>query len=146
MSEIKTEYKGVEIVYHEDDSKWRYELHGKERSSERLDSAKKAIDTQPKEKTDFTPQPAILLSWRDNEVVTVTSLAESSKYASGDVYYWTKNSKGKRNKEAGNRLYSAGPANEQLLREATALDKEAALLNKKAEAKRGEMARFVPKN
>lgn len=142
---VKTEYKGIEIVYHEDDAKWRYELNGKERSSDRLDSAKKAIDIQPKDKTDFIPQPAILLSWRENEVVTVTSLAESDKYTSRDACYWAKNSQGKRIKVESTRLYSAGLANEQLLREAVELDKEASILNKKAEAKRKEMSPFNPK-
>ena len=145
MSEVSTTYKGVEIAYHEDDNKWRYELHGKERSAETLTNAKKSIDTQPKEKTDFTPQQALLINYRGMQVVTVTSVADPGKYARNIVEYWVKSKEG-RTKEYATKLFATGPANEQIFREAQALDLEATSLENKANAKRKEMAPFTPKS
>jgi hypothetical protein len=142
---ITTTYKDIEIAYDENSDKWRFELHGKERSSETLASAKSAINKTPKEKSDFVPQPAILLTYSGSEIVTVTSQAEEVGYDK-TIQYWIKDAKGKRSKESITKLYSPGPANQVLLNEAKALDKEAQILRKKAEYKLKEMSPFYPKS
>lgn len=142
MAEISMKYKGIEIEYCEDDNKWHFEFRGKERVMETLANAKKCIDTQPKEKVDFIPQSALLVGPYNSEVVTVTSESAYLDYYQ-KTQFWIKDSKGRRSKESSSRLYSNSPANQQLLREAKSLDKEAELFNKKAEAKRKEMAPFV---
>lgn len=95
--QIKVTYGGVEIVYVERENRWRFELRGRERSSESLEKAKEAIDRpEPQEKKPFTRVSAWVSKYSGFEKVEVTSIAEGGY---GHTRVWTVGTGGRRGKE-----------------------------------------------
>lgn len=112
-------YGGVEIKYDEKDNRWKFELRGRERSSESLAKAKEAVDApEPKDKKDkFNRVAAFRFGfYNDNAIVgEVTSLAEKrSSYSRQEVWFVTGTS---RSKESGSKVYPSTVENNALLAE-----------------------------
>jgi hypothetical protein len=113
---MKETYSNIDITYDESANRWRFELRGRERSSESLKKAKEAIDrpaNDPSEKPAFIPQQAY---YRDcgsavYGVVTVTSMAEN-RYNTQE--YWIIGSKSRR-KVASHNLFNVSPENTALV-------------------------------
>lgn len=133
-------HDGIEVAYDEDANVWRFTLRGRERSAESLAKAKEAIDKPvPADKAKpFERVKAIMVGYNgDVTFGEVTSLADSPSYRSQEA--WFLSAKGGRSKEDISRLCADNEKNRQLVAEGLALDKEAASLTKKAEAKRNKM-------
>lgn len=105
MSEkIQITYDGVEITYVESTNKWNFELRGRERNVDSLQTAKEAIDKpEPVKKKPFTRVPAFILenlysSTAKFVPVEVTSIAERQPYSS-TPYVWIVGADGHRKRQ-----------------------------------------------
>ena len=88
MTNVTTTYGGIEIVYNEDENKWVFELHGRERKMDSLTQAKEAIDRSVAEKSEPFQRVPIWV-WEyigEPKQGMITSIAGTS-YQRG-VYYW----------------------------------------------------------
>jgi hypothetical protein len=128
MSEpIKVTYGGVEITYLEREDKWRFELRGRERSSESLAKAKEAIDRpDPPEKKPFKRISAWVNKYSGFAKVEVTSIAESSYghtqvWVTGTGTGWRHGKE--RSKESASMVYPS-PQNDAKVEEWMALSKQ----------------------
>jgi hypothetical protein len=136
---MKEMYNGVEIVYSEDNSRFEFELRGKERFASSMKLAKEAIDKPvagPAGKK-FTPVRALFRAYSGVYAGTITSIAESS-YRTQQVWFVRDENKS-RSKEPLSDMCEESKRNLQLYAESKALDKEADTLRRKAEAKRDSM-------
>lgn len=145
---IKTEYRGVEIVYLEDPNRWRFTANGRERSAESLVKAREAIDralddVKAKKEKPWEPFDAIFNASTYNGSadylkVKVTSVAEERSYSGPQV--WISNN-GKRSKEALSRLFKDCPENEALIAEMVRLQAEREAIDEQMSKARGQMIR-----
>jgi hypothetical protein len=126
---IKTTYKGVEVIYAEQDDRWLFTIDGRDRSAETLTNAKCAIDAPPpankrpfKKIEAYKRKPSY--SHSDGfEAVVITGIAES-KY--GTKYAWVSNPTGrqKREKVALSELYARTTANGETIKALLASQQE----------------------
>lgn len=132
-------YNGVEVTYSEENSRFEFELRGKERYSESLAKAKEAIDkpVQGTAAKKFTPVRALFRAYNSVYPGSITSIAES-EYLSQQVWF-VKDENGLRRKESLDQMCEESASNLQLYKESKALNKEADSLRKKAEARRSSM-------
>lgn len=137
---MKTEYNGVEIEYVESDNKWRFTLHGRERSASSLTLAKQAIDKGPKPKTKFEPIPAWLWNYSGPKKVTIASLAENSRYSRAEA--WVTRD-GRRSKEGISDLYADNLANQPLVDEWLGLQKDLEAASQKIGARQDEIVKAL---
>jgi hypothetical protein len=136
---LEVKYKEVEIVYSEENSRFEFELRGKERYAESLAKAKEAIDKPvpgPAGKK-FEPVRALFRSYRGVKPGTITSIAESG-YRSQEVWF-TQDEDKRRSKEWLSNMCEESESNLLLYKDSKALYKEAESLRSKAEAKRESM-------
>lgn len=112
---LKVTYSDIEVTYDEKDNVWRFELRGRQRSSESLSKAKDAIDAPaPTDKKPFTRIKAYIESYASGfNPCEVTSIAEFS-YGSQQV--WIVEGKDRSKKAAGNIVLDT-PANVALIEE-----------------------------
>lgn len=127
-NELKAVHDGITITYDERDDVWRFILRGRNRKADSLKQAKDFIDKPiPEEvkKKIFEPTQAYFKGrYGDDkfEEVTVTSIAEDSKYSSIEV--WIKNAKGERSKESLRDMFLKNDANTKVIAQLKALDKQ----------------------
>ena len=136
---LEVKYKEVEIVYSEENSRFEFELRGKERYAESLAKAKEAIDKPvpgPAGKK-FEPVRALFRSFRGVKPGTITSIAESG-YRSQEVWF-TQDEDKRRSKQSLSDMCEESESNLLLYKESQALDKESDSLYRKAEAKKASM-------
>ena len=136
---LEVKYKEVEIVYSEENSRFEFELRGKERYAESLAKAKEAIDKPvpgPAGKK-FEPVRALFRSYGGVKPGTITSIAESG-YRSQEVWF-TQDEGKRRSKECLSDMCEESERNLRLCEESKALDKEAESLCQKAEERRTSM-------
>lgn len=142
-------YDGITIGYDEDESVFRFILRGRNRKADSLKQAKDFIDKPvPEEvkKTPFEPVEAYYrsgYSYRSNdefELVTVTSLAEDSKYNS--VEAWIKDKSGSRSKVGIHSLYLKTDANFKVIQQMKALDKQEEDIRKQKEKALATVQKF----
>ena len=137
---MKETYKGVEIVYSEENNRFEFELRGKERFASSLKLAKEAIDKPvagPAGKK-FNPVRALHCSYSGVRPGTITSIAEPGYRSSQQVWFVTDEGKS-RSKESLSQMCEESKPNLTLYAKSKALDKEAETLRKKAEAMRNSM-------
>jgi hypothetical protein len=137
---MKETYKGVEIVYSEENSRFEFELRGRERFASSMKLAKEAIDKPvagPAGKK-FNPVRALLRRYdRGVHPGTITSIAESS-YRPQQVWFVRDENKS-RSMESLSDMCEESEFNLKLLAELEALAKEADSLRRKKEAKSNSM-------
>lgn len=133
MSEVKTEYGGVEVSYVERENHWEFELRGRLRNAPSLAKAKEFIDREPKEKRKPFERFECYYSSYSGEprLVTVTSYA--GRGYSGHEF-WIINSRGSREKVRASSLYLVNAANDQKLAEIKALDGQCEQIRQKQNA------------
>ena len=132
---MKEMYNGVEIIYSEENSRFEFELRGKERFASSMKTAKEAID-KPVAGKKFDPVRAILRGYGGVYRGTITSIAEVSH--SQQVWFVRDENKA-RFKESLSDMCEESERNLKLLAESVALDKEADTLGEKAAGKRNSM-------
>lgn len=141
---FKVEYKEVEIVYSEENSRFEFELRGKERYSESLAKAKETIDKPVAGLggKKFEPVRALFNSSWGVLPGTITSIAAKNGYGrSNEVWFVQDENKG-RSKELLSNMYEESESNLRLCEESKALEKEANSLRRKAEVRRNSMTRI----
>jgi hypothetical protein len=115
MDELKTNYIGVDITYHEGLDQWVFELGGRERSAKTLREARQAIESAPKQKKAATRFQAYLVGFMGNSINEVTVGAASEGYR-GDPKFWVSNN-GTRSKERAVQLMKVNEHNQRLVAE-----------------------------
>jgi pyocin large subunit-like protein len=120
---LKVMHDGIEIRYVEGEDVWRFELRGRERSSESLAKAKEAIDKpEPKERKPFTRFKAYRSSYGERYVVVeVTSFADTPFWSG--TQYWVTGDK-KREKVSHRNLYPVNEHNTPLVEQIAELSKQ----------------------
>lgn len=131
-AEVKVTYGGIDIAYNEEQNRWEFELRGRERFADSLAKAKEAIDKpEPKTAKKFVPIRAFMNTYGGVYVGTITSIAESGNRL--QEVWFTRDSDKRRTKERLDRMKEFNEANQNLVAEHDALQKEAETLRKKAE-------------
>lgn len=137
-------YSGITIEYLEDDSKFRFELRGKERKAESLKQAKEWIDkpepvkkaNKKFERFEVTFSNGYMGAHKRNRsVVTITSIAED-RYrndANDPSAAWVLKSNGERAKAGVHALYPINPTSAALWEKYDALLEEGERITKAAE-------------
>lgn len=108
-------YNNVEIIYDENDNVWRFELRGRQRSTESLAKAKEAIDKPlPVGKKKFERFSAYLARHDSGfKIVEVTSIADGPSWRNKTEVWITFD--GNRQKVGLDDLYAVTPENEALI-------------------------------
>lgn len=147
-NELKTTYNGVEIVYDEQENKFKFEFRGRERAVESLSNAKKMIDSpEPGEKPAFTKTPAWLMEYYsgDPKKVEVTAIAEKGCYDRG-INLWIRFDDAKRRKTSLNSVFLFNPRNTAIVEEIIRTGKAIEELSKKRADLKALMEKFeLPK-
>lgn len=112
---IKVEHGGVTIVYDENESKFVFELRGRERKVDTLAAAKEVIDKPvpiSKKKVDPVAGWVSVDEWGSNpkkfKNVLVTSIAESPSWRDREVWI---SDNGKRSKISADKVFADTPLN-----------------------------------
>jgi hypothetical protein len=154
---LTTDYAGITITYDENRARWSFTTNGKERSASTLKLAKKAIDEVPKVKrAGFTKfQAHLVSSWRERQVVWVTSIAEASGGYKSETEVWIigdepkrfgKGTEPRRSKQSLSSLYEITTENEQRWEQIAALDARAKELTDQQDAIRSTLTHMrLPK-
>lgn len=131
---FKTTHRGVEIVYLEDENKWRYTVNGRERSAVGLAKARaninKALESVQTAK--WEPFDAFLYNYDSYERVKVTAIAEGGRWR-GAENAWIERD-GRRERASTGMLFKASDENAALLADILRMRAEAAALEDAAEA------------
>jgi len=141
---FKVEYKEVEIVYSEENSRFEFELRGKERYSESLAKAKETIDKPVAGLggKKFEPVRALFNSSWGVLPGTITSIAAKNGYGRSNEVWFVQDENKCRSKELLSDMYEESESNLRLCEESKALEKEANSLRRKAEVRRNSMTRI----
>lgn len=124
MTEVKTEWDGIEITYDEKRNLWCFELRGRARTAESLEKAKTAIEAPIKEKKTFERIKAWRKkSWEGYKEIEITSIGEPARYGGG-AQVWTTDGKN-RSLESVTSVFPRNAKNDKIVEEFRVLDKQA---------------------